>query len=186
MQENIVKHKWLQTILFVETKFARVEAFITAVMFFGMMTLIFIQVACRYIFFIPMPWSEELVRYLFIVVSFIGAGVASFDNTHIEINLLTSLLNKIKDEGKKKNITRYFNIFKYILIVGVSFWMAKLCYDFTVKINNMGQLTPAMRIPMWYVDAFICLGLAMVLVHSLVKLVTEVAGYSTNCGGDAE
>ncbi|OPY86441.1 MAG: Sialic acid TRAP transporter permease protein SiaT [Smithella sp. PtaU1.Bin162] len=186
MQKKIVKHKWLQTILFAETKFARMEAFFTAVMFFGMMILIFVQVACRYVFFIPMPWSEELVRYLFIVVSFIGAGVASFDNTHIEINLLSSLLNKIRDEKRKKSIIRYFNIFKYILVIGVSFWLAKLCYQFTVKINAMGQLTPAMRVPMWYVDAFICLGLVLVVLHSLIKLITEAAGYSTNYGGSAE
>lgn len=184
--KNNVKYKWLQKILFAEAKFARVEAFITAIMFFGMMTLIFVQVACRYVFFIPMPWSEELVRYLFIVVSFIGAGVASFDNTHIEINLLSSLLNKIENEEKRNIVTKYFNIFKYLLVIGVSFWMAKLCYQFTVKINAMGQLTPAMRIPMWYVDAFICLGLVLVLLHSLIKLVTETAGCSTNYGGNAK
>lgn len=184
--KNNVKYKWLQKILFAEAKFARVEAFITAVMFFGMMTLIFVQVACRYVFFIPMPWSEELVRYLFIVVSFIGAGVASFDNTHIEINLLSSLLNKIENEEKRNIVTKYFNIFKYLLVIGVSFWMAKLCYQFTVKINAMGQLTPAMRIPMWYVDAFICLGLVLVLLHSLIKLVAETAGCSTNYGGNAK
>ena len=156
------------------------------ILFMVMITLIFIQVAFRYAFFIALPWSEELIRYLFIVVSFIGAGVASFDNTHIEINLLTTLLNKIKDEDKRKEVARYFNIFKYIVIIGVSFFIAKLCINFTLKIKIMDQLTSALQMPLWYVDAFICLGLALVALHSLIKLVTEVAGYSTTYRGTEE
>jgi len=185
MQQDTVKIKWLRTILSTEAGFAKAEAFVVNILFIVMLTLIFIQVASRYIFSIPISWSEEVVRYLFVIVSFIGAAVTSFDNTHIEINIIPILSNKIKNENKRKKVIRYINMLKYIIVIGVSFFMAKLCYQFTLKIYAMGQLTSSLQMPMWFVDALICLGLVLIMLHSAIKLITEMAGFATY-GGNVE
>ena len=35
---------------------------------------IFIQVVCRYILLISTPWAEELARYLFVWMAYLGGG----------------------------------------------------------------------------------------------------------------
>ena len=60
---------------------------------FGSMTLvIFAQVIFRYILKSPLAWSEELARYLFVWVSFIGSVVAARRNQHIGVEMLVNKL----------------------------------------------------------------------------------------------
>ena len=56
--------------------FCKVEKTITWVVFAIMLALLLIQVFCRYLFEMPLAWAEELVRYTYIAVSFLGAAVA--------------------------------------------------------------------------------------------------------------
>ena len=41
----------------------------------GIATVTFLQVALRYLFGVPLAWSEELGRFLLVWLTFIGAGV---------------------------------------------------------------------------------------------------------------
>jgi TRAP-type C4-dicarboxylate transport system permease small subunit len=61
-----------------------------AVVFIGFTLLSFLQVVARYVFGHPITWTEELSRYLFVWVVFVGAGVAERDRAHITLDFLTS------------------------------------------------------------------------------------------------
>ena len=58
------------------------------VLFIGMVLLVLAQVVARK-FFEPLVWSEELARYTFIWVAFIGWVIASRNKSHIRISLVT-------------------------------------------------------------------------------------------------
>ena len=58
------------------------------VLFVGMVGLVLAQVIARK-FFEPLVWSEELARYIFIWVAFIGWVIASRKQSHIRISLVT-------------------------------------------------------------------------------------------------
>lgn len=58
------------------------------VLFIGMVLLVLAQVVARK-FFEPLVWSEELARYTFIWVAFIGWVIASRNKSHIRISLIT-------------------------------------------------------------------------------------------------
>ena len=58
------------------------------VLFIGMVLLVLAQVIARK-FFEPLVWSEELARYTFIWVAFIGWVIASHNKSHIRISLVT-------------------------------------------------------------------------------------------------
>lgn len=58
------------------------------VLFIGMCLLVLAQVVARK-FFEPLVWSEELARYTFIWVAFLGWVVASHHKSHIRITLVT-------------------------------------------------------------------------------------------------
>ena len=58
----------------------------------GIMLLTIFQVLCRFVFFFPAPWVEELISFLFVWMIFIGTAVAQItqENTRIELIPLQS------------------------------------------------------------------------------------------------
>ena len=57
------------------------------VLFVGMCLLVLAQVVARK-FFEPLVWSEELARYIFIWVAFLGWVIANQRKSHIHISLV--------------------------------------------------------------------------------------------------
>ena len=58
------------------------------VLFIGMCLLVLAQVVARK-FFEPLVWSDELARYIFIWVAFLGWVIANQRKSHIRISLVT-------------------------------------------------------------------------------------------------
>ncbi|RAK22068.1 TRAP-type C4-dicarboxylate transport system permease small subunit [Anoxybacillus vitaminiphilus] len=58
----------------------------------AMCIFVFLNVVLRYVFNSGLTWSEELARYLFVWVVFLGAIVASKDKGHLGVDLLVSIL----------------------------------------------------------------------------------------------
>ena len=80
----------------------RIEKEVCWVAFLVMLILLVVQVACRYVLKMPLAWSEELARFVYVSVSFLGASIAIRESSHITINLLPSILRKFqKDEQKQ-------------------------------------------------------------------------------------
>ena len=62
--------------------------------FMLMTVIIFFQIIFRYALHESLSWSEELARYFFIWVTFLGASVAFHERTHINVDLF---INYIKN-----------------------------------------------------------------------------------------
>ena len=182
MLGNIVEKKWLKIILTVEEKLIKAETVLASTLFIIALLFLFIQVLSRFIFKIPIPWSEELIRYSFVTFVFLGSAIATYDNASIEINVLTEIFKKAKDEDKKRRFIKYSNILRYTVIFLMCTIFSTLCCLFTMKVYKVGMVTPAMGIPMWLIDFVIFLGLLFSALHSLVKMITELAGYPTTQG----
>ena len=96
-----------------------------------------IQVIARYIFSNSLYWSEEIILYSLITMSLVRYGV------HISVEVLQAFL------GPKLS-----RIFKYLsTLLGMVFAVTLIYYGWRLFINtnNMGQLSPAMQIPVAYV-----------------------------------
>jgi len=63
---------------------------ILAVVFVVFTLLAFAQVVARYVFGYPITWTEEISRYLFVWVVFVGAGVAERYRAHVTLDFLVS------------------------------------------------------------------------------------------------
>ncbi|WP_461210835.1 TRAP transporter small permease [Desulfocurvus sp. DL9XJH121] len=70
----------------VNTFFNKYLSILITVAFGAMTVLIFGQVVCRYVLQNPLSWSEELARYLFVWLTFCGASVAFYEDTHIKVS----------------------------------------------------------------------------------------------------
>lgn len=58
-----------------------------------MTVLVFLQVVLRYIFNSGIIWSEEISRYLFVWISWIGISLGERENQHIKVEMV---VNKLK------------------------------------------------------------------------------------------
>ena len=76
----------MQLLRAVNTFFNKYLSVLIAAAFSLMTLLIFAQVVCRYVLHDPLSWSEELARYIFIWLTFCGASVAFYENTHISVS----------------------------------------------------------------------------------------------------
>ena len=81
-----------------------------------------LQVLFRYLFNSPLVWSEELARYLFVWITFLGAGYGVKHHLHVEMSIL---FNKFP-LGVKKIVQLVINLavllsYAYIMPGAVSF-----------------------------------------------------------------
>lgn len=95
-------NKTLQGLKKVNDRLLGIETFLLALITILLVAAIFIEVVCRYFLFISAAWAEELTRYLFIWLTYIGSAYAICDNSHTEIDVLKQVLMKIKGPAREK------------------------------------------------------------------------------------
>jgi len=98
----------------------------------------FLQVATRYLLSTPLPWSEELTRYLFVWLTFFGSAAAVKKKAHINMELM---LDKLPPTGKK-----IIQLIADAAFLGLSIFIT--VYGLKLSIQNWTQKSDAMGIPM--------------------------------------
>lgn len=61
--------------------------YVVVALLLGMVFTIFAQVVTRYVFKMPLTWSEEIARYMFIWLIFLGSAIAVGKKSHIIIDI---------------------------------------------------------------------------------------------------
>lgn len=117
------------------------------------------QVFTRYLLKIPMPWSEETARYLFIWMVWVGASFATKERRHISIDVVVSRLPKAGRRG--------------CLVVSTAVWiafltcMAYLSFKLTYSVFGGSQVAIGSGVPMWIPYAAIPTGMTLMLFRLL-------------------
>ena len=85
--------------------------------FVGMTLIIFLQVIFRYFLLQSLSWSEEIARYLFIWLTFLGASVVARSRSHITVE---SLANSVRSPLLRKSLKTVATVltlmFLYVLV----------------------------------------------------------------------
>lgn len=135
---------------------------ITAMVGLAAMTiLVFVSVILRYLFAISYRWSDELVRYIFIYVVFLGIPIAYRHGDHIVVEIVTRLL--------PERMRRWLAIPVHAIIgfLMLSLGIAGLWITF----GKMGRaLTPGLQIPRAYMQAALPIGVFFLLIEIGIKL----------------
>ena len=109
------------------------------ILLLGMVASSFAQVVFRLVLDHPLAWSEELSRYLFVWLSFVGGALAVAEGSHFKMDLLAAL---IKDQRKKIIIDIIVSI--AILI----FSLVLIIYGAKLVTMVQTQKSPALRVSM--------------------------------------
>jgi TRAP-type C4-dicarboxylate transport system permease small subunit len=144
--------------------FQRIVDTVIRWMIIGLMCLmtiiVFAQIFFRYVFNIPLGWSEELARFAFVWVSFVGASALMRVKEHINVTVFTDLFPaRLRTTCiLAANICAMICIY-FFLVGGIE-----------LTRNEWSQLAPALQIPMGWV--YIAIPIAATLMGLWVLLQT--------------
>jgi tripartite ATP-independent transporter DctM subunit len=125
-----------------------------------MTSLVFFQVANRYIIGWVVPWTEEVSRILFIWITFVGAYIALKANSHISVE---TFFNKFSPKNREKISNVLILLIFYF--VGYLFWLSLKVIPATV-----GATTPVLEISFLYVHLVVPIITGMMLLYLIGRI----------------
>lgn len=135
----------------------------------GFVALAFAQVVCRFVLNSSLSWSEELCRYLFVEMVFLGAGVCILEKKHASVDILVNAL-----PGSMK---KYYQAALDLVVVITGVLLTVYGYQFAI--GAIGQTSPALRIPYVYIYSGIVLGGIVFTVDAVRSMYTTLTNKST-------
>lgn len=155
--------KFLRTFDRVQT---RIEEMLLLALLGSMLLVVFLGVINRFVINLPMSWSEELARYLMIWAAFVGASLGVKHATHITVDSLVSIFSN-KARG---HISLVVNVACCIFCM----WIFYIGFVFMEKLMMTGQVSPAMRAPIYYAYIAVPLGFLMMGSRYLINLIIHL------------
>jgi TRAP-type C4-dicarboxylate transport system permease small subunit len=123
-----------------------------------------LQIFMRYVFNMPLVWSEEFARYIFVWISFIGAGYGVRQGAHISMEYF---FNKFSPR-----IRKVVAISMNILSIAAFAYLIPTAIKFTLDQHLIAS--SAMDIPMSWLFAAVPIGCALVCFRLIVNTVQLV------------
>lgn len=125
-----------------------------------MILVAFGQVVGRYFFNYAPAWCEEMARYLFIWVVFIGAPMGVSAREHMALRIL---VDRLPDSRRAVcNLCIY--------AVAIVFLVSLVWQGIAIMIRTLYQVAPTLEISMRWVYAAIPIGSSLMLWHLLISL----------------
>lgn len=119
---------------------------------------------------ISMSFTDELARYLLIWVGILGAGYVTGKNMHLAIDLLPQRLG---DNDPRKGALLNAGI--YLLICLFAFFAMVIGgFRLVYVTQTLGQLSPAMDLPISIVYMVVPLSGLVIMYYSLMDLLEEL------------
>jgi TRAP-type C4-dicarboxylate transport system permease small subunit len=149
--------KWLDNYL---------EMSICIILMSAMTLLVFVQVIMRYVFQNSLSWSEELARYLFIWLIYIGISYGCKIMKHIKI-----------DAGLKlfpKKIRPLIVVLGDLLVLGFAIYIVITGYELILMQVRLHKVSPALQLPLQYVNAAPVAGFALAAVRQIQTIIYRI------------
>ncbi len=142
------------------------ERYLTLPLYTMVVITIFMEVFRRFFLSYSSIWSEEIARYAFIYISWIGASAAIKERAHIRIDVILPLLS-----NKWKTIVFIFgDIITLILAVIALYWSMEP----VLNSIHFGSVTHGLRISQAWFLAAVPLGFTMIVLRLLQSIKRDV------------
>ena len=167
----------IKTIEKLNNALVRLQYWVTLPFFIFMLALMLAQVVCRYFLEIPLSFSEELARIIFVGCTFIGASIATAERGHIEINFLELAITKlIKTQSGRKRAALIMNLLRDLATIICLGLVANESYLLVKDQLEMQQVSTAMEMPLWIVTGSMFIGFVLCIIHSAILIILNLSG----------
>ena len=142
------------------------EAYICAALLFALVLVIGAEVIARYVFKSSFSWSNELSRFIFIWLVFIGSSYAVVNDNHIVIEALHNLF-----PAKARSFLELAGDLVWIVF---SIFIAYIGFSYCgTLMSGLGNNSAAMDIPIAYIYVSIPIGYLLMAVRILQRLIKK-------------
>lgn len=131
-----------------------------------LLVLIFTQVMLRFLFASSLLWIEELGRFMFVWLMFLGVSIGVYQNKHIAITFMWGLLPRLG--------TRLFQLLSILL--GGIFFVFLTYKGFEFSLINLAGESSVLFIPLGYVYFIMPLASLLCVIYSLNALLRFLSG----------
>ena len=143
------------------------ERWALLVFYVMLVATMFIEVVRRELFAYSSIWGEEIVRYSFIYLAWIGCAAAVRERGHIRIDVILEYV------GPRTKAVIY--IFGDLVMLAVSLVALYYSYETLHVAMKFGNVTHGLRIGQAWFLAAVPLGFAMMLVRLIQSIIRDVS-----------
>ncbi|WP_298020718.1 TRAP transporter small permease [uncultured Dysosmobacter sp.] len=144
----------------------KIERWIITVIFAETIIVGFMQVVCRFILKASLPWSEELLRFSFVWLTYIAASMGIMRGTHTDVRVVVDRL--------PVPVQKALNIFREVatlVFCGIVFWFSLEIITLQISKN---QISPAMHIPMYIPYLGLTCSFGIMVVQCIARLLASI------------
>lgn len=142
----------------------KIEEVLLVSMFAGMVLVIFFQVIMRYIFNNSLPWSEELGKFFFVWISWIGISIGAKRGEHIKITMLVDKLS-----FKKAHICNILSEIIVIIICAITVFYGIELVRTQAKVPYAG-----IKISMAWGYLAVVLGCTLMIIRDIINISNSI------------
>ena len=118
----------------------------------GLVAVVFLQVASRFVLKIPIEWSEELARFIFIWFSWLGSSYATLKFHHIRITAhLRALPPKLARAVMVAGDLLWIGFNLFVVAAGVKYLLSTIEYPYRAMITEINMFWIFLPIPVIFV-----------------------------------
>lgn len=140
------------------------EVHLMVVLMIIFMINIFLQIFCRVFLNQPLFFSEELSRYAFLWMVFLGLSFATLHKRHIRLGLIVEKL--------PLNAQRVIDIMLHLLAIVCFTWIGFTSIFWLRFIGN--SVTNALRIPRWIIGLILPISSCLVIIRSFQMIIQDI------------
>jgi TRAP-type C4-dicarboxylate transport system permease small subunit len=148
----------------------KIERFIITVLFAEVIVIGFMQIVFRFVFRAPLSWSEELLRYSFVWITYLASSMGIMAGTHANVAVLRDAI-----PPKAQNVVKLLNELLTLFFCGVVFYISLAVLQ--NQISN-SQVSTAMGIPMYIPYGAITVSFGFMIVQCLTRIFNVIEGFS--------
>ena len=126
-----------------------------------MVVVVFLQVLSRYVFASPIPWTEEMARFIFVRVTLIGTFLALKSKGHISIETFINRFLTPQVRSFVSTVTDFLLIYYFIYLTVMGVVMVQ---------KTSEDLTPVMLIPFSFIYVAIPISAVMMVIYLLRQI----------------
>jgi C4-dicarboxylate transporter DctQ subunit len=149
-----------------DEKISRVEKVFVTILLTMMILMAFFQIVLRNFFDTGISWGDSLVRYLVVWVGFIGAAIATKENKHINIDVVSRWLT-----GPQSNYMRLVSHFFSAVICGLLTLAAIKFLRFEAQMGS----TAFFKLPVWVPEIIIPVTFGLMTLRFTARFLSEFA-----------
>jgi len=132
--------------------------------FFAMCIIVIMSVLLRYLFSFSFRWVDELTRYLFIYMVFLGIPIAFREKAHVKIEYFVSFF--------PKRLKYLALIFSDILILITMLYIGNsTLYMINSRLGK--TLSPGLKLPMRYVYFAVIISFVLLTIEIIKRFMSK-------------